>query len=234
NELIRKLSVDVVAENQEFHVRSKVYNSQIATVTGLSRKEVLRLRSIEAPLDAISTKRRNRASRVLSGWRMDQRYLGSDGEPMKLPMKSSDGVSFHQLVNEYSGDVTPRTILNELKESGSVVETEDCVELVNPGYVPVENVDDHLEVIALGISDLTANAEHNLRPDVEERYLQRVWWQNYVPEEDVEGLRVRIREEGIAFGRKIDELMAGAAHKRPLKYKSYKRMGVGVYYFQDD
>jgi len=61
----------------------------------------------------------SRPERVLTGW-----Y--SDPIPLELPYESRevDEKSFVELVKQYSGDMAPRQMLNELLESGSVVDVD--------------------------------------------------------------------------------------------------------------
>ena len=101
----------------------KVNQSQIAILTGLTRKEVKNVidRSLES--DASQSKP-SRPSRVLTGWYNDPDYTGPYGIPMELPYDSPNGedACFVSLVRTYSGDMAPRQMLNELLRSGCVVE----------------------------------------------------------------------------------------------------------------
>lgn len=101
----------------------KVNQSQIAILTGLTRKEVKNVidRSLES--DAAQSKP-SRPSRVLTGWYNDPDYTGPYGIPMELPYDSPGGedACFVSLVRTYSGDMAPRQMLNELLRSGCVVE----------------------------------------------------------------------------------------------------------------
>lgn len=117
NQISRKLFVDVAMREPEFRIprRRRQYKSRVALLTALSRKEVLRLLEAKRPVDDEELQQSNRAARVLDGWLNDPRYLNDRGEPLPLPFKAADGRrSFSQLVAEYSGDIPPRAILDEL------------------------------------------------------------------------------------------------------------------------
>src|SRR5690606_34965128 len=108
------------------------FASRAALLSGLSRKEVGRLRDVGEPEDAVVTERHNRALRVLNGWRNDRRFLDANGRPAPLPLRSGDSMaSFHALVDAYSGDVPPRTVLDELVRGNCVQIEENTVFLTD-------------------------------------------------------------------------------------------------------
>lgn len=101
----------------------KINQSQIAILTGLTRKEVKNV--IDRALGSeIAPSKPSRPSRVLTGWYNDPDYTGPYGIPMELPYDSdvATDASFVQLVKTYSGDMAPRQMLNELVRSGCVIE----------------------------------------------------------------------------------------------------------------
>lgn len=110
---------------RHFEADGRINKSRIAILTGLTRKEVKNV------IDrALSTDRRDRThsrpARVLTGWHSDPAFQGPYGIPLELPYdpKNSDEKCFVELVRQYSGDMAPRQMLNQLMESGSVVEVD--------------------------------------------------------------------------------------------------------------
>ena len=82
-ELAKWVYVDVASS--EFAIQGrKQTDSRIATITGLSRKEVRRLGGISAFDDLGSPERYNRAVRVIGGWRKDKNFLNSKGPPYRI------------------------------------------------------------------------------------------------------------------------------------------------------
>lgn len=110
---------------RHFEAEGKVNRSRIAILTGLTRKEVKNVidRTIES---GYQEKTFSRPERVLTGWYSDPKYQGPYGIPLELPYESRevDEKSFVELVKQYSGDMAPRQMLNELLESGSVVDVD--------------------------------------------------------------------------------------------------------------
>jgi hypothetical protein len=123
SETAKEVYVEVAL--RRFENREKLNKSRIAILTGLTRKEVKNVidRSLAT---SFKEKTHSRPARVLTGWYSDPAYQGPYGIPLELPYESSDGEepSFVRLVKEYSGDMAPRQMLNQLLESGAVIEVE--------------------------------------------------------------------------------------------------------------
>jgi hypothetical protein len=110
---------------RHFEVAGRVNKSRIAILTGLTRKEVKNV--IDRTLEVRQAdKTYSRPERVLTGWFSDPAFTGPYGIPLELPYEATepDGPCFVKLVKQYSGDMAPRQMLNELLVSGSVLEVE--------------------------------------------------------------------------------------------------------------
>ena len=120
---------------RHFEDAGRVNKSRIAILTGLTRKEVKNV--IDRTLEEVQQdKTYSRPERVLTGWFSDPRYTGPYGIPLELPYEAAqtDSPSFVKLVKQYSGDMAPRQMLNELLVSGSVVEVEGRYKAVRRIY----------------------------------------------------------------------------------------------------
>ncbi|MDJ0918962.1 MAG: DUF6502 family protein [Woeseiaceae bacterium] len=120
---------------RHFEESGTINKSRIAILTGLTRKEVKSV--IDRTLEASPTRKRtSRPERVLTGWYSDPKYTGPYGIPLELPYEGveSDGKTFVNLVREYSGDMAPRQMLNELMTSGAVIEVEGRYKAVRRDY----------------------------------------------------------------------------------------------------
>ena len=112
---------------RHFDKATKVNQSRIAILTGLTRKEVKNVID-RAMRSEPHGKNFSRPSRVLAGWHSDPLFLGPYGMPLEIPYESPvDGgiPSFVDLVRTYSGDMAPRPMLKELMRIGAVVESEN-------------------------------------------------------------------------------------------------------------
>jgi hypothetical protein len=97
--------------------------SRVSTITGLHRHVVSDIVNSPDPdgVDSMASKdyRRNRLARVLTGWYESPRYTDDDGRPLVLAVDGPEP-SFASLVREFSGDIYPRIILDELVEVGAI------------------------------------------------------------------------------------------------------------------
>ena len=110
---------------RHFETDGRINKSRVAILTGLTRKEVKNVvdRALES---GYREKPYSRPERVLTGWYSDPKFQGPYGIPLELPYDSNDEdeKSFIELVRQYSGDMAPRQMLNQLVEAGSVVEVD--------------------------------------------------------------------------------------------------------------
>lgn len=235
NDLMRWLFIDEFYRTENLWHRRQPFASRAALLSGLSRKEVARLRDLNVLEDAVMTERHNRALRVLSGWRNDRRFLDAEGRPKALPLKSdTDLASFHTLVAAYSGDVPPRTVLDELRRANCVREEGDQVILTDAAYGPYAPDEDFLPAIGLVLSALGSTADYNVAHQREpNRRLMRVWYQNNIPVEQLPAVKEMLREAAIRFGRQMDSEMAKVAHRDRQPGRQYVRAGLGSFFFQD-
>ena len=152
-ELARWTYVDVAFQESSLPGR-KLTDSRVSIITGLSRKEVSRLKNIEAPEDNEAVPRFNRAARVIGGWAHDPRFLDMKGQPAALSMQEEE-FSFYELVRLYGGDVPARAVFDELLRVRAIAATNNGrVKLVQRAYVPdtglTEKVEDKMQSAASG------------------------------------------------------------------------------------
>jgi len=110
---------------RHFESEGRVNKSRVAILTGLTRKEVKNV--IDRTLEAgTQEKMYSRPERVLTGWYSDPKFQGPYGIPLELlyDTKEEGEPSFIELVRNYSGDMAPRQMLDQLLEAGSVVEVD--------------------------------------------------------------------------------------------------------------
>jgi hypothetical protein len=95
-------------------------DARIAILTGLSRAEVSKIRSLKnSTMPVVNTQR---AERVMHGWFTDERFVDTSGVPKLLPIHGQNSFAF--LVREYSGDIPYRALLNELVAGGMAKKTQ--------------------------------------------------------------------------------------------------------------
>ena len=235
NDLVRWLYVDEFYHRQEFWHRRKPFGARAALLSGLSRKEVNRLSQIGTPDDAILTDQQNRATRVLAGWVNDQRFH-ENGKPAVLPVEAPGKMAtFERLVQLYSGDLTTRTVLDELVRAGCVrLDNEGNALLVNQAYGPTTAPEDALRIGGFAMQRLGETLDYNIAHVTgSERRLQRVWRQRLIPAERAGDARQLISEHVVEAGRTLDQQLARMAHAKPREGQEYREIGIGMYYFEE-
>ena len=171
SDLVRWVYVDVASK--EFGVpRRKQTSSRVSVITGLSRKEVQRLRDLDIPVDEDTPGRYNRATRVIGGWIRDPLFSDNDNNPLDLP---PEGVAaFSSLVKKYSGDMPVRAVLDELVNVGAVaLQSDGRVKLLTRAYLPGADKQAKLDILGADVADLIATIDHNLEPENSRPRFQR-------------------------------------------------------------
>lgn len=95
--------------------------SQVATATGLSRRDVARLSSDMA---APPSQRPTPAGRAYAHWMTSPEHAGPDGSPLPLP-RSGPAPSFETLAQSITRHVHPRSLLDEMLRLGLARLSED-------------------------------------------------------------------------------------------------------------
>ena len=234
-ELAKQAFVEV-AEEEAFTLQGrKQTDSRIAVVTGLSRKEVKRLRSAEKYSENMATPAQyNRAARVLNGWLRDRTYQDDNENPRVLPIEGDD-LSFTRLVRAYGGDIPVRAVLDELVRVGAVIRLEHgYVRAMHPAYVVTDNAIDKLTILGTDVTLLLDTITHNLDCSSDKTYLQLKVSYDNLPAEALPLLRKIASEDGQTFLRQLNRwFMLRDRDANPEAQTGQGRYyaGVGIYFF---
>ncbi|TGN40357.1 DUF6502 family protein [Marinobacter confluentis] len=246
-ELVRRAYVDAALEDFADE-RKKPTDSRAAVMTGLTRKEVKKQRDILAGehRQAPALRHENRASRVVSGWVHDPAFHASNGEPAKLSFDSSNQsssgpASFSELVRRYSGDMTPRAVLEELVRVGVVADDgSGNLELRQRAYVPAGDSEEMLQIFGEDVSDLIATIDHNLvgSEATGQPLFQRTLVYNNIPPEVMERWRHYAALQSQDLLEQLDKWLGPydrdiASHGKSDTEGNVVRTGVGIFYFED-
>jgi hypothetical protein len=170
SEVVKTVYVSTAAK--EFRVPGKkMSKARIAIVTGLTRKEVQRI-SEKDKENSEPKSNLSRIGRVLSGWHTDPDFTGPYGMPLELRYDSDvpADATFTKLVQRYSGDMTPRAMLDELVRVGTVVETDqNWFKVLRRDYVPFTLAPDFLERVGRVIHNFVHTIEANMQRPVGEK-----------------------------------------------------------------
>lgn len=230
-ELAKQTYVDVAYT--DFGVKGrKQTNSRVSTITGLSRKEVQRLRDLPTEFGDGNIMQYNRAARVVYGWVHDENFQGQAGKCLDL-----DFETFTKLVKEYSGDIPPRAILDELLQVGVVSKLEnETYRLLSRAYIPRAGKQEMLDYLGTDVGGLLETMDHNIHDPGDEPFFQRKVYYDNLPLEALPHIRNLIGEKAQPLLEEIDKNLA--LHDRDanpeVEGTGRKGAGIGVYYFETD
>ncbi len=234
-ETVKTAYVDV--GSSDFGIRGRPTNiSRVAVMTGLTRKEVRRLRTkIEEGLDPPAVKT-TPITEILHRWHSEKDYLDSEGRPAPLPF-SGDGRTFSSLVRRFGGDVPPGAMRTELKRVGAISESGDGeLTLQDRLFAP----DDLTEKLQTGLVHtaypLLATICNNTDSQTKDSRLpQYTAFSEFIPGSELPRLRRICRDRLRELSQSFDDLFIGhEAEADGLKSESKEKpVAVGLFYFEE-
>ncbi len=232
-DLAKWVFVDVAAKEFEINNR-KQSTSRVSVITGLSRREVMRVRKLPRPDISDCLEKHNRAARVIAGWRRESDYLDAAGKPAILPMDGQEK-SFSDLVKRFSGNVPARAVLDELINVGSVeLLPGGKVKLLTRAYIP-KNYDAHkINILGTDVQHLLSTIDHNLLPDLTNPLFQRKVSYDNLPDEVLEDFHRQYAKEAQCLLERADKWLA--RHDRDVTPSvggtGRNLTGFGIFFFQ--
>jgi hypothetical protein len=209
--------------------------SRISAITGLHRHVVSDIvnspDSGETAESSDKDYRRNRLARVLSGWYESPRYTDADGRPLVL---AADGPvpSFASLVQEFSGDIYPGIILDELLEVGAVAVQEDGrIRSLSRRYTSGGTDPAALQHLGNVARDVFSTLEHNLARPPDQRLYDDSVVSLHLDRAALPLFRRLLRQRGSAFLEDIEGWVA--EHEKPGAAGTV-RAGVTIQMFVDE
>jgi hypothetical protein len=233
-ELAKWVYVDVAAK--EFGIEGrKQSTSRVSVITGLSRREVMRVRKLPRPDITASTERHNRAARVIAAWRRDSDFLDEHGKPAALSLEGR-GATFSELVKRFSGNMPPRAVLDELINVGSVERAEDGrVCLLARAYIP-KNLDAHkLNILGTDVQHLIATINRNLDPSSTAPLFQRKVAYDNLPDEVLPRFHRLFARRAQSLLESADQWLAERDRdiNPSVKGAGRNRAGFGIFFFEE-
>jgi len=213
--------------------------SRVAVKTGLSRKDVKRIRELLATSPSLqlggSSGHWGSPARVLHAWHVDERFLDGRGTPRDLQFQD-DTTGFSALVRAVAGDVPPGAVRAELKRSGAVIDLPDgALRAVRRYYVPGDVDEKAITVISGMLFPMAAGIAHNTNPDrTSEGFIQRFALSDRIDSRSIPEFRKWSRDRSTQFIESIDDWLASAersegGEQRPVDSPI---VGIGVFYYE--
>lgn len=215
--------------------------SAVSVRTGLSRKEVRRIReevlSRVNPVEVTYADNSGPPARVLHSWHSEKRYLDSAGRPK--PLSFDEGaVSFSDLVHAVAGDVPAGAVRTELKRAGAIAEMSDGRIVPTKRYYVPGTVDDKaVTTMNSMLFPLAAGLAHNSNPERRgDGFIQRVAYTDNLAPASLTPFRSWSREEARKFVESIDDWIGRHEvqpdSKRNSDESKSTRVCVGVFYYE--
>jgi len=243
NEIVRSVFISVASD--DYGIRGRPTNiSRVAAMTGISRKEIRKIRERSHDPNWTPEIETSPASTVLHHWHYDPDFCVSAGNPK--PLSLTGRKSFSELVHRYAGDIPIGAMKAELERAAVVIEDIDNRIVAIKHYLhPAEFDEEFVRNITFSIQNLTKTIIHNTNllqgkkfsAEINEKYgrFERFAWANHVSADAADAFRTWIRNEGSEFLERADDWI-GEKELPISQWKSdpTKTVGVGVYYFEDD
>jgi hypothetical protein len=235
SELAKTAFVDVAST--DYGLRGRLTNiSRVAVMTGLTRKEVKRLRDKIAGGDATLVIKATPLSEVLHRWHSEDEFLEPSGKPKRLPF-SGESASFSSLVRKFGGDIPPGALRTELKRVGAVFEREDGeLEIVKRSVLP-SGIDERLiTALAHGVYPLLATTAHNMNPEREDAsWPQLTAFTQSVRKTDLPRIRRISVDRLTEISESFDDLFMAYETLQEAESRQNDKniVAVGVFYFEE-
>ena len=229
-EVSRRAFVDVASS--DYGLRGRPTNiSRVAAMTGIGRKEVKRLREGSDDYDETLGMDPGPLCVVLHRWYSDREYLDRAGRPRALRMQGR-GASFENLVRRCTGDIPVGAVKVELIRSGSVREdAKGRLHALSRQMVPADLEEKLITGIVSGVGALASTVAfntsvNNLGPAGR---IQRLCLSEPIAEQSIKAMHPVLRRQIQSFANEMSDLLA-----QPSETQTGRRVGVGVFYYEDD
>jgi hypothetical protein len=236
-EISKTAFVDVAGK--DYGLRGRPTNiSRVAVMTGLTRKEVRRIRDKTEEGDEVGLAKLTPMGQVMHRWFTEEEFTDDNGQPRVLDFDKS-GPSFSRLVKKFGGDIPPGAMRTELKRIGAVEELETGQ--LKPLSRTVIGLDDHEKLVS-GLAHVLYPAalsmQHNISSDSSaESWVHLSAATQSVREADLGRIRRVSSDRANTFIESVDDFLAAyeSLHATADSDDAVgKAVGVGVFYFEED
>jgi hypothetical protein len=232
-EISKSAFVDVATT--DYGLRGRPTNiSRVAVMTGLTRKEVKRLRDKITSGSQIDMNRVIPPAEILSRWHSDLDYLDSSGRPLTLEF-DGEAPSFTALVKKYGGDIPAGAMRTELKRVGAVSEDDrGRLTVMVKAFRPIEKEDQIRRALGMAFFGLASAIDHNLATEADDNWVERLAFSTRIRRSDSARVRRISQDRAIEFVESVNDLFSAyeTIYGDDEPELETTTVGVGVYYFE--
>ena len=238
SEVAKAVYVEVALKDFKVSGR-KATRTRIAVMTGLTRKEVKRVID-EAIKERYELKTSfNRLTRVLVGWHTDPDFTGPYGMPLELQYETavSEEPTVSELVKRHSGDMSPRSILDELIRVSAVRETDaGWYRVLRRDYIPEAQGVHNYERAGGVIRNFVNTIDFNMTKSApgKGRFERQAVADDGIRKQDIPQFDRYLRERCQGLLEEIDNWLTKLPKPDPKKGDEVVRTGVGVYHYMSE
>jgi len=234
-ELVKTAFVDVASS--DFGLRGRPTNiSRVAVMTGLTRKEVKRIRDLVSRGERSISVKTTPISDVLHNWHAHAAFTDSEGNPKSLPFSGSTG-SFSSLVKAYGGDVPAGAMRTEMLRVGVIAQDEKGdLKVMSRAMRPDSDHQRLITMLVHGAYAYLSNVVHNTDPNTPEpRWASRIAHTTAVDGAESAQLRRIAKDRITEFAQSIDDVFIAyeSLHPRSQDEEKSSPVAVGVFYFEE-
>lgn len=218
--------------SQDYGIRGRPTNaSRVAAMTGVPRKDVRRVREISDDYMVDPRVQMSPLGDVLQQWCSRAGYVDAKAQPLPIPMSGVN--SLETLARECAGDVPAGAIRVELLRIGAIEELSDGrLRIVRRELVPKDIDERVFTSLAFSLRALATTVAFNTDPNRKkpgriERFVQS----GPLAGDAKAALYHMVRARVTAFTEELDNLFS--RYSSPSQ-EDGSRIGVGVYYHEDD
>ena len=234
-EISKSAFVDVAT--LDYGLRGRPTNiSRVAVMTGMTRKEVKRLRDKIAAGNQVDMKRVIPPAEIIEKWHSDSEFLDSAGRPKTLDFDGPTP-SFTALVKKYGGDIPPGAMRTELKRVGAVCEDDSGQLSVQMKFFRPFDRDEQLQrALSQALYALALNIDHNITRDIDDSWVERTAFSTRIRRGDNSRVRRVSQDRAIEFVESVNDLFSAyeTIYGEDESGRESTTVGVGVYYFEAD
>ena len=232
-EISKSAFVDVATT--DYGLRGRPTNiSRVAVMTGLTRKEVKRLRDKISAGTQVNLTRVIPPAEILHRWHSDADYLDAAGRPLTLEFDGA-APSFAGLVRRYGGDIPPGAMRTELKRVGAVIEDDiGHLTVQSKFFRPTDREDQVQRALALAFYGLALSIDHNLGLEQEDKWVERLAFSTRIRRDDNARVRRISQDRASEFVESVDDLFSAyeTIYSEDQPESDSTTVGIGVYYFE--
>ena len=205
-------------------------NSRVAMLTGLSRREVARVRDVLLDIVPQEEERTgNRMARILTGWFTEPEFTSHDGKPRNL----SPAV-FDVLLKCYAGDLPHTAVKKEMLKYGLIEELDNGdLRVLHRDFVYSSLDPEIIRQMGIALHDHAETLDHNLN---EERQgsprFERLADNARIPIGAADEFHAFVEARGLEFLQEIDTWLSN--HQTDGQEAKTVRLGAGAYLIQND